>query len=265
MSVAASDPYYSAKTDVTRALAACEDQHMLFGAQRRRKRTPVSADEVLRLYRALTASLEAVEADLFDVEASVKMVETNRGRFRALDDAEVASRRAFVRNSRRSTQSIRTDLTSHHPASCGTASPSGVASAPNERVGLLAPSPASPLRDGTPRRDSARGAADSALVDCHQVQQLQQVEQQEETLTVLGEAVGRLKNLGGAMNDELGAHNIMMRDIDSQIDAASGSMGVLKAKMAEMAESKGKDRGKLLTILILSGVLFAISSIVLYT
>ena len=264
--LAMDDPFNTIRGGVSHALALLETQHAKWSAERRRK--PVVAEKVTQLYRELTVSIEEVEADLADLDTTVKLVEGNRAKFRQLDDAEVASRRTFVRSSLRATQSIRTDLTSNPPPSGS--SRSKLASAPNERIGLLAPSatpldPAESARGAaaSAARAAARESADAALMSSHQTQQMQALERQEETLGVLGEAVGRLKNLGGAMNDELGAQNIMIRDLDSQIDQASGSMALLKAKMTAMAKSK--DRGKICTIISLTGVLFFLLMLVMYT
>jgi len=80
-----------------------------------------------------------------------------------------------------------------------------------------------------------------------------QVQQQEETLDVLHESVGRLKNLGVEMSNEISTQKRMLSDLEAQVDVAADAMSSLKAKMQAMA--KHKDRGKFCIILVLTIVL----------
>ena len=93
------------------------------------------------LLAELLSSLEAVEADLGDLEEVLGVVEAQRARFPHLDDAEIASRRAFVLASRRSTLSVREDLATHAPKSvrvAGGAPGARRKAGTPEREGLLA-------------------------------------------------------------------------------------------------------------------------------
>ena len=48
-----------------------------------------------------------------------------------------------------------------------------------------------------------------------------QVQQQEETLDVLHESVGRLKNLGVEMSNEISTQKRMLSDLEGQVEAAA--------------------------------------------
>ena len=69
--------------------------------------------------------------------------------------------------------------------------------------------------------------------------------------------------MGHEMNDELREQKSMLRNLEEHVDGAADAMHQLKAKMKEMAKSK--DRGKFCAICVLSLVLFALTSLVLYT
>ena len=96
---AVDDPFDIVRGQVSSALSEAERKHQKWNDVRRRK--PVRNDDVARAHVALVRALEEVEADLGDLETTVDLVEADRARFKSLDDAEVASRRAFVRSSRR--------------------------------------------------------------------------------------------------------------------------------------------------------------------
>lgn len=218
----------------------------------------------------------------------LNVIEGNRTRFPHLDDAEVASRKTFVLTSRRKTLSMREDLSTHAPKSGR--SPSKRAGR-EERQGLLAneggggggtpagggsaaaASPASAgsggggTREMAAARDDAAAAAqhgsNASYLDSGLQMQSQQMEEQEEVLGSLSQAVGRIKSIGLEMNDELSTQRRMLDDLEGQVDHASDAMSTLKAKMKVMSQSK--DRGKYCAICVLSVLLFGLTSLVLST
>jgi len=232
----------------------------------------VRHDECKLLLAELLTALEGIEADLGDMDAAVTMVERNRARFATLDDTEVTSRRTFVRSSMRLAHSIREDVSAHAPTKRAGSSPAGRGSAASEREGLLRAEASTPQSSGSgvisaggaAREESQhKTAAMNAAFD-HQMQmQHTQLQEQDEVLDGLHSAVGRLKNMGVEMNDEITMQNRMLRDLESQVDTASGAMDSLKTKMKALAGRK--DKGKLCTILVLSGVLFGLTFLVIYT
>ena len=264
------DPFDTVRAEVAGALAAAEGKHAKWGEARRRK--PVRHDECKLLLAELLTVLEGIEADLGDMDAAVTMVERNRARFSTLDDAEVSSRRTFVRSSMRLAQSIREDVFAHAPTKRAGSSPAGRGSAASEREGLLRAEASTPPSSesglvsvgGAAREESQhKTAAMNAAFD-HQMQmQHTQEQEQDEVLDGLHSAVGRLKNMGVEMNDEITTQNRMLRDLEAQVDTASGAMDSLKTKMKALAGRK--DKGKLCTILVLSGVLFGLTFLVIYT
>lgn len=254
MQPAADDPFDVVRAQVARALALAERSHQKWSEVRRRK--PVRTQEVAAAHVSLVSALEEVEGDLGELEQCVALVERERARFAALDDAEVASRRTFVNSSRRACDSIRADLEQNGPKLKG--AERGRGAQPGERVGLLAAAEGPPASSS---RAAARAAADAALFDQHDQLQQSQVAQQEETLEELGSAVGRLKNLGNVMNEEIQSQNRMIVDLEAQVDNAAGAMSALKGRMREMAQSK--DRGKFCAIGVLSVLLVVLFMMVL--
>ena len=274
------DPFDTVRSQVAQTLARAETQQTKWGEARRRK--PVRHDECKLLLAELLTSVEDVEADLGDLEEVLAVIERDRSRFPHLDDAEVASRQQFVRSSRRAVLSIRDDLSTHAPKSCsGSASKSVKKGAsPYEKQGLLAGdaggmcSPAGAGGGGGSSSSAAKAAAaDREMTPAHDhnadylesglALQQAQFKLQEDTLEDLGVAVRRIKSLGTEMNEELRAQKSMLDNLEGGIEKAGEAMTSLKAKMKEMAKSK--DRGKWCAILVLSGLLFGLLCLVLYT
>ena len=274
---AAEDPFDTVRSQVASLLARAEAQQTKWGEARRRK--PVRHDECKLLLAELLSSVEAIEADLGDLEEVLAVVEADRSRFPHLDDAEVTSRQHFVRSSRRSLLSIREELATHAPKSCARAtgaassSSSKRAAAPYEKQGLLAGDAGGGASGGASSRSHARGAADVEMAPVHDPNaayvesglalQQAQLKLQEDTLDDLSVAVRRIKSLGSEMNEELRAQKTMLDNLEGGIQTASEAMSSLKGKMKEMAKSK--DRGKFCAILVLSAILFGLLFLVLYT
>ena len=265
------DPFNQVRTSVASNLQKAERQHVKWGEARRRK--PVRHDECKSLLIELLSLLDSLEGDLDDLEGAVGAVEKARARFSHVDDAELEARRNFVRNSKRSTASIREDVSSHTPMK---SKRGGRASSQSEREGLLASPSAGnsstkrgeashasppPVAGMAPARDVA--ASIDAELGQHAMMQQAQLDQQDETLDVLHGAVGRLKSIGQEMNDEINSQNRMLGSLGDQLDTASSSMAALKSKMSTMMSKK--DRGKFCAILVLSVVLLGLTWLVVNT
>ena len=285
------DPFDTVRAQVSKTLSSAERQHTKWGEARRRK--PIRHDECKLLLTELLSSLEAVEADLGDLEEVLAVVNASRSRFPHLDDAEVASRQNFVRSSQRIALSIREDLATHAPKSARVTG-SGSRGRGEERQGLLSSA------DGSTTPPSSRGSGmggcvgsgssscgggsgsapacaraardselnavadhNAGLMEMGQAQQQAQLHMQEETLEQLGSAVRRIKDMGMEMNEELSTQKRMLNELESATDAASEAMRSMKDKMKKMASSK--DRGKFCAIIILTAALWGLTCLVLYT
>ena len=92
------------------------------------------------------------------------------------------------------------------------------------------------------------------------VLQQQVLRQQDESLDSLQSAVGRLKQMGQTIGDELETQNHMLDGMEGQVDAAANAMSTLKAKMKQLANNK--EGGKLCAIAALSATLFVLMYLV---
>ena len=78
----------------------------------------------------------------------------------------------------------------------------------------------------------------------------------------LGEAVGRLKQLGGAMGQELASQNAMLSDLEAGLDETASGMDALKGKMRALLpkhEPKQKMAICCLSVLLIILVILVLS------
>ena len=78
----------------------------------------------------------------------------------------------------------------------------------------------------------------------------------------LGEAVGRLKQLGGAMGRELASQNAMLSDLEAGLDETASGMDALKGKMRALLpkhEPKQKMAICFLSVLLIILVILVLS------
>ena len=248
------DPWYDVKGEITQSLG--EVDRLMAGGSAPGMRPKIDA------------LLDSVELDLGDLKETITIVETQRGRFQMTDE-ELASRREFIRLTTSKISAARDgglggDSGGSAPVGGGaaSASPSSCAAeleVVNEREGLLG-GPAKPKPGKSMRQQAAEAANEDAFSQQGQQVQLQ-MHEQDEVLDDLHGAVRRLKSMGGQMNEELATQSRMISSLDEQIEKVAGTMGTLKRKMAEMAQSK--DRGKYCAILLLSTLLVFLTMLIL--
>lgn len=148
------DPFYVVRDDVSKALHVASELFSKWQSSR---------DSSTR--KKLEAELKNIEVDLGDLEATIAQVEANRTRFK-MDDAELESRRSFVRSSHATLASMRTQLGGAAGSSFGAgslASPAGDNKC--ERDSLLG----GEKRGGRRQRDV--DSHNQELIDQHAMQQ----------------------------------------------------------------------------------------------
>ena len=217
--MALSDPFHSVKAEVTSSVGAAETLVARWQELEGDKR---SKGERERLLQQLEDLLLGVNADLDDLNQTISVVERQRSRFR-IDDAELQSRRAFVKSMQGLVDSLcrQVDLNPRAlgEAQAGTASadttgdspPSSKREAEREQEGLLAGSASKEA--GVGKRNKGAAEAHARMVGDGMQQQQLQIEQQDEMLDGLGDVVGRLKKQGEAMNDELKTQGSMLEQV----------------------------------------------------
>lgn len=230
------DPFYVVRDDVSKALRIAGELFSKWQSGR---------DSSAR--DKLEAELKNIDQDLGDLEATIAQVEANRTRFK-LDDAELNSRRSFVTSSYATLSSMKKQLSGAAGSSLGAGSlesPTGDHKC--ERDSLLG----GEKRGG--RRQKEVDAHNQELIDQQALQQQEHLEEQDQALDGLHGAVGRLKQMSGAMNEELIAQNRMLSELEEGIDVTASSLDELKKRVKKLLPEK--ERGKKMIIVFLTIVL----------
>lgn len=97
------DPYHAVQREIQTSLQAAQQLHASY--IRIRSTAREDNEELTWARSELKATLETLEADLEDLEESVKIVESTDARMFGLDDAEVQRRRRYVSDVHKEIQS----------------------------------------------------------------------------------------------------------------------------------------------------------------
>ncbi|KZV92677.1 hypothetical protein EXIGLDRAFT_718128 [Exidia glandulosa HHB12029] len=147
----------------------------------------------------LKATLASLEADLEDLDESVKIVETSGARLFKLDEGDVIARRAYVNQVRRTIATMRNEVEGR---------PAGTAAEPNGNSGH--------------EDDQAEWAREEQEMMMHR---------QDETLTSIQGTLHTLAQQAGLIGQEVMEHNELLDDLESGVDRAESKLGNAMAQM----------------------------------
>ncbi|KAI5121705.1 hypothetical protein M0805_002098 [Coniferiporia weirii] len=167
-------------------------------------------EEVSYARSELKATLSALEADLEDLEESVRVVETTGPRYFGLDDSEVQSRRRYVREVRQELENMRAEVAASEnqgPSGAVRYAPSSPTSRP--KANPLAPRPGEDI-------PTAKGDDDQAAWSRMEQQMI--MEEQDKTIDSISGTISTLAEQAGLMGREIGEHVEMLGDLESNVD-----------------------------------------------
>ncbi|KAI0064337.1 hypothetical protein BV25DRAFT_1800828 [Artomyces pyxidatus] len=213
------DPYHAVQSEIQSSLQSAEQLRASF--VRIRSTAREGSEELEWARNELKATLSALEADLEDLDESVKIVEQTGARMFGLDDAEVIARRRYVGHVRREIESIRAEV------------------------------------EGRPQPDSVRQPRD----DDHQSQWAMQeqemmIQQQDQTISSIAGTLSTIAQQAGLMGTEIVEHNEMLGDLEQNVDRTDtkleGAMRKMKKFIRDTEETKsGWCIGILIAILVI--------------
>lgn len=226
------DPYHEVQSEIQSSLQTAEQ---LLASFLRIRSTAHDGNEELEWARnELKATLSTLDADLEDLEESVKIVETTGARMFGLDDREVIQRRRYVGHVRGEIEKMRAEVEGRQPNdSVGSATPSG----PNTRSSLSG-------ADHEPRDEDHQ--AQWAL----QEQQMM-LQQQDQTINSIAGTLTTIAQQAGLMGSEISEHNEMLDDLDHSVDRTDSKLSDAMRKMRKFVrETEEKRSGWCIAILI---------------
>eukprot|EP00980_Cylindrotheca_fusiformis_P018523 scaffold6124_cov122-Cylindrotheca_fusiformis.AAC.42 len=180
---------------------------------------------------------------------TVQAVESDREKFSYIDDGQLFERKSLVDTSRERISKAKEELNSE------TVKRKLLEDEKNKAIrrsgdGLLGA-----------RNDVERG--NTSFVLNNQAQSSLLMQQQDETLDELGDAVVRVGEMAGNINEEIEMQNQMLNELDEDMTRVEEELGMVMGKLAKFL--KTKNRWHLRTILILSLIVVVLFFLVLYT
>lgn len=214
----ATDPYHEVQSEIQGTLQSAT---ALLSSYRRIRSTARDDSEELGYARSeLKATLSALEADLDDLEESVKVVEDAGARLFGLADAEVNNRRRFVSQVRHELESMRREV------SADEGRPSGSSAASSTRYGSGPGSSSSSTpkpgagRPSAPSRANTDGEGEDDQSAWSRVEQQMLIREQDKTLDSITGTVKTIAEQAGLMNREIGEHVELLEDLERGVDTS---------------------------------------------
>ncbi|KAF8587206.1 hypothetical protein K439DRAFT_1338869 [Ramaria rubella] len=209
------DPYHAVKVEIESSL---QSAGTLRASYLRIRSTASEGSEELDWARnELKATLAALEADLEDLEESVRIVEETGGRLFGLEEVEVIERRKYVGRVRKEIESMRNEVSGAPPTSSMN----------------RARSSTNPPMSGDPPDDQAQWSKE---------EQQMLMQQQDNTLTSISGTLTTLAEQAGLMGHEILEHNEMLDDLEGNVDKTdtklSGAMKKMQKFIRDTEETK---------------------------
>ncbi|KAI0090398.1 t-SNARE [Irpex rosettiformis] len=225
------DPYNTVQEEVQTSLQAASTLRSSYLRIRSTAREPDS-EELVWARNELKATLAALEADLEDLEESVKIVESTGARMFGLEEQEVIERRRYVEFVRKEIDNMRVELESEP----------GIRSRPTSRLGM--PSPRigpSATATGVTGDDQSEWAKQEQQVKLISVPiryaadtpyaAKMMIRQQDETIDTIAGTLTTLAEQAGLMGQEISEHNEMLTDLERNVDGTDSKLGNAMRKM----------------------------------
>jgi len=219
---ATSDPYYVAKEEVDTTIKKVKTMHEEWQKLLQSENT-ANSRKFQELHAELVGELRQLEFDLQDVTATNELVEKNRAKFH-LDDAEITSRKEFVKTSRTAVKSISDSLTSQQ----------ALAKMEADKKQVLA------SRQGNNRNDDRQAKVsreNESFLDNQRQEQSQILAQQDGQLAELSKSVQRLGDVSRTINVELKEQQQMLEELDEDIEKETEKLNFVMKRVGRLLKT----------------------------
>ncbi|KAJ6595757.1 t-SNARE [Mycena vulgaris] len=218
------DPYHAVQREISGSLQAAAQLRASY-VRIRNMAVREDNEELVWARNELKATLAALEADLEDLEESVKIVESTDARMFGLDDMEVQERRRYVVHVRKEIDNMREEVASSAPL-------------PSSR-------PHSPYPERAPPPEDHQGA-------WAQEEQQLMIREQDRTMDSIAGTLSTLAQQAGLMGQEIVEHNEMLDDLERGVDQTDTKLSEAMRRMRKfMRQSEEKGSGWCIIILII--------------
>jgi syntaxin 6 len=212
------------------------------------KDTAVNVHEFKDAKKQLKRHIKNAESTLRDVSITVEAVENDRIKFAHIDDAQLYERKALVDTSRGRIQHAKDEITSE--------------SVKNKQLHDERNKAARRSGDGLLGATTDEERQNTDFILNNQAQTSLLMQEQDETLDELGEAVVRVGEMAGTISEEIGHQNKMLDELDQDMTNAEEELGLVMGKLAKFLHTR--DPWQLKTILCLSLTVVVLLFLVIY-
>ena len=206
--------------------------------------TAVNTHVIKDSKKQLKRHMKNAESTLKDVQMTVQLVESQRDKFAHIDNSELYDRRTLVSTSQDRLTRAKHDMHSEQVKSK-----------------MMADERAKAMRRAALESEAEKEQTAFIVDSAARTSLLMQ--QQDETLEDLDEAVMRVGNMASTIHDELGTQNRMLDEMDDDLADAEEKLGVVMGKLGKLL--KTKDKFQLGTILCLTLTVVILFFLVIYT
>ncbi|KAF8873813.1 t-SNARE [Mucidula mucida] len=232
------DPYHAVQAEIQTSLQAATQlraSYMRIRNMNSMRGTTEESEELVWARNEFKATLAALEADLEDLDESVKVVEAaSDTRLFGVSFEQVQERRRYVERVRGEIEGMRADV-----------SPSG--SRPNSQI--MSPRP-------TPREDEQSAWA--------REEQQMLMQQQDMTMDSIAGTLSNLAQQAGLMGQEISEHNEMLTDLESGVDSTETKLDSAMTKMRRFVrQTEQSGSGWCITILTIVLIILLVVAILI--
>lgn len=233
------DPYHAVQQEIQSSLQTASTLRASY--LRIRSTAREDSEELVWARNELKATLAALEADLEDLDESVKIVEDTGARMFGLEETEVMERRRYVSFVRREIDNMRVEVDSS----------TGTRSRPLSRADMR-PVAAGPLESDGHDDDQSEWAK--------QEQQMM-IRQQDEAIESIAGTLSTLTAQAGLMGQEIGEHNEMLDDLERNVDRTDSKLSDAMRRMKKFVRQTEETKSGwciVILIIILMALLLAV-------
>jgi len=208
------DPFFVVKDEVLKALSKTRDLYERWGAgidggEYR------SAEEQEWTVTELKNSLRSIEWDLEDLEDTVQIVEKNPTKFR-IDGSELAVRKGFIESTKEEVGRMKAQINT--PTDIKISSPVDHSSVAGAKKYTRVPTADSPHREYIAGLE----------------QQQQQMRLQDDTIDMMGDSMGNIRDMSSNIANELDEQAVMLDDFGTEMDHAESRVDTTVKKIAKV-------------------------------
>jgi syntaxin 6 len=240
------DPFYAIKQDLLIKFDLADGalerlEHII-----RTTDTAVNTHEVKENKKQLKRQIKNAESTLKDLQTTVKVVEKKRDRFPEIDDSELSDRKQFIQSSISRITAIKARMNSQEL-----------------KTKMIADERAKTKRRiGVEQIGSKDNEDTEFLGGQHATAQLM-MQEQDETLDDLDNAVIRVGHMASNIHEELGHQNKMLKNLEDDLQDAEEHLGMVMGKLGKFLKTNNKFQ--LRTIITLCLIVVILFFLVLYT